>query len=115
MGLFTTPSSLGVPLGVDEKDVSIQELYSEISNHDFRDQQIIRDVLKNTDKGRSSLVLTLRTAHVEQLAKHLGEQIPGVIALTGGMGRKESQKALGLVRAAPVDIVVVINPFRMNN
>lgn len=101
-------TSLGVPLGEDEKDVSIQKLYAEISNHDFRDQQIIRDVLKNTEGGRNSLVLTLRTAHVEQLAKHLRERIPGVIALTGGMGRKESQKALGLVRAAPVDKPLVL-------
>ncbi len=101
-------TSLGVPLGADEKDVSIQELYFEIANQEFRDQQIIRDVLKNAGDGRNSLVLTLRTAHVEQLAQKLRERIPDVIALTGRMGRKETHKTLELVRSAPADKQLVL-------
>ncbi|MGA9176297.1 MAG: DEAD/DEAH box helicase family protein [Desulfobacterales bacterium] len=58
-------TSLRVPLDSDEKDVSIQELYAEIMDNDFRNQQIIEDVLKNYHQGRNCIVLSIRTAHVE--------------------------------------------------
>jgi superfamily II DNA or RNA helicase len=62
-------TSLRIPLGSDEKDLSIQELYSEIMDNAFRNQQIIDDVLTNYNQGGNCLVLTLRTAHVELLAR----------------------------------------------
>ena len=40
-------TSMRVPLDSDEKDVSIQELYADIVDNDFRNQQIIDDVLNN--------------------------------------------------------------------
>ena len=61
--------TLSDPLGSDEKDLSIQELYAEITDNDFRNQQIVEDVLKNYSQGRNCVVLSLRTAHVELLAK----------------------------------------------
>jgi len=94
-------TSFRVPLDRNEKDVSIQELYAELMDNDFRDQQIIEDVLKNHHQGRNCLVLTLRTAHVENLAKKLSEQIPEVITLTGGMGRKSTQKAFERIDDIP--------------
>jgi superfamily II DNA or RNA helicase len=103
-----------MPLAVDPQDISIQALYSEIMDNDFRDQQIIEDVLKNHQQGRSCLVLTLRTAHVENLARKLYEHIPDVIALTGGMGRKSTQKAFESIADIPVEkpiVLVATGPF----
>jgi len=50
-------TSLRVPLDKDEKDVSIQELYSEIVVNEMRNQQIIDDVVKSHENGRNCLVL----------------------------------------------------------
>ena len=69
-------TSFRVPLDKSEKDVSIQELYSQIVVNEMRNQLIIDDVVKNYGKGRNSLVLTERTAHVEWIAKNLSDQIP---------------------------------------
>ena len=79
-------TSLRVPLDKNEKDVSIQELYSEIVVNECRNQLIIDDIVRSFESGRNCLVLTERTAHVELLAKKLSERIPEVISLTGGMG-----------------------------
>ena len=81
-------TSLRIPLGSDKKDVSIQELYTEIIDNDFRNQQIVKDVLKNYYQDRNCIVLSLRTAHVELLAKRLKEEVPDVITLMGDMGKK---------------------------
>jgi superfamily II DNA or RNA helicase len=99
---------LRVPLDIDPKDVSIQKLYTEITDNDFRDQLIVEDVLKNYRQGRNCLVLTLRTAHVDRLAKKIEENIPGVIALTGGMGRKSTQKAFDHITNIPADKNIVL-------
>ena len=99
---------LRVPLDIDFKDLTIQALYNRIVENDFRDQQIIEDVLKNHHQGRNCLVLTLRTAHVEKLAKKLKEQIPDVISLTGGMGRKLTQKAFERINDIPADKPIVL-------
>jgi superfamily II DNA or RNA helicase len=101
-------TSFRVPLDRDEKDLSIQELYAELMDNDFRDQQIIEDVLKNHHQGRNCLVLTLRTAHVESLAKKLNEHIPEVITLTGRMGRKSTQKAFERIDDIPADKHIVL-------
>ncbi len=99
---------LRVPLGTDSKDLSIQELYSEIMDNDFRNQLIVEDVLRNYHQGRSCLALTLRTAHVERLAKSIEENIPDVIALTGGMGRKSTQEAFERIASIPDEKNIVL-------
>ncbi len=96
-------TALRAPFSIDPSDLTIQELYTEIMENDFRDQQIIADVLKNHHHGRNCLVLTLRTAHVENLEKKLNEHITNVISLTGGMGRKSTQKAFGQIKDIPAN------------
>jgi superfamily II DNA or RNA helicase len=99
---------LRTPLDIDPNDLTIQALYTEIMENDFRDQLIIEDVLKNHHQGRNCLVLTLRTAHVENLAAKLNLQIPDVISLTGGMGRKSTQQAFERINDIPADKPIVL-------
>ncbi len=99
---------LRIPLGTDSKDLSIQGLYSEIMDNDFRNQLIVEDVLKNYGQGRNCLVLTLRTAHVERLAKNIEENIPDVIALTGGMGRKSTREIFERIAGIPAEKNIVL-------
>lgn len=96
-------TSLRIPLHRDEKEIRIQELYSEIVINEMRNQMIIDDVVKNYDKGRNCLVLTERTAHVEALTKSLSKRIPDVISLTGGMGAKEIREKMQRITDAPRD------------
>jgi len=101
-------TSLRVPLVGDEKDVSIQELYTEIVDNDFRNQQITDDVLNNYHQGRNCIVLSLRTAHVELIAKKLKEDVTDVITLMGGMGKKSTQKAFQRLTDIPADKNVIL-------
>jgi superfamily II DNA or RNA helicase len=80
-----------------EKQLTIQELYSELTLNEMRNQLIANDVIKNWEDGRSSLVLTERTAHVELLMQKLREKIPDVIKLIGKTGVKENREALNKI------------------
>ena len=92
-----------VPLDKNENDVSIQELYSEIVVNEMRNQLIIADVVKSYKNNRNCIVLTERTAHVELLTKKLSEEIPDVISLTGGMGKKQTREILTKIAETPSD------------
>lgn len=86
-----------VPIGIDEKEWSIQDIYAEIVHNEVRNQLIAGDVIRSHENGRNSIVLTERTAHVELLAKKVSEKIPNVIVLTGGMGSKETKEVLAKI------------------
>jgi hypothetical protein len=110
-------TSLRVPLDKDEQEVSIQQLYTEIMESDFRNQQIIDDVLNNYHQGRNCIVLSLRTAHVESLAKRLKEKATDVFALMGGMGRKATRETFQSIADIPADrniILVATGHFTAN-
>lgn len=96
-------TSLRVPLNIDEKDVSINELYAEIVANEMRNNQILEDVIKSHENGRNCVVLTERTAHVEWLSKNLSKHIPDVISLTGGMGTKETREVMKRIADTPFD------------
>lgn len=101
-------TNLRVPLDKDEKELSIQELYAEITVNEMRNQLIVDDVVRSYENGRNSLVLTERTAHVELLAKKLSERIPGVLTLTGGMGAKETKEILAKISETPPDRQLIL-------
>ena len=96
-------TSLRIPLNSDEKDVSIQGLYSEVVDNDTRNQQIVEDVLNSYKRGRNCIILTLRTIHVELLVKKLREEVPDVVMLMGGMGSKKTREVFKLVTDTPAD------------
>lgn len=96
-------TSFKVPMDKEAKELTIQEIYAEITACEMRNQLIVDDVIKSHEGGRNSLVLTERTAHVELLAKKLSEKIPDVIVLTGGMGAKETKKTLTRISEMPPD------------
>ncbi len=96
-------TSLRVPVDKDEREVSIQDLYSEIAQNGIRNQQIVRDIVKSHENGRNCIILTDRIVHVEILAKELKEDIPDVLVLTGGMGAKETREIMKQIVGTPID------------
>ena len=101
-------TSLRVPLDIDEQEVSIQRLYTQIMESDFRNQQIVDDVLNNYHQGRNCIVLSLRTAHVEALTKILKEKVPDVFALMGKNGKKASRKIFQGIADIPTDRNIIL-------
>ncbi len=85
------------------KEPSIQRLYAAIALNEPRNERIVEDVVRCFQSGGNALVLTERTAYVALLAERLREQIPDLIALTGGKRAKEAREALAKVSEAPAD------------
>ena len=102
---FVIPRFTGfrVARETSDKDLTIQGLYSEIVKDELRNQLIVEDVFTCHEEGRHCLVLTERTAHVDILSKMITTRIPGVIALKGGLGTKETNGLLKQVTSTPSD------------
>ena len=73
----------------NETAPTIQELYALIAADAGRNEQIIRDVVAAVRSGRTPLVLSGRTEHVERLCVRLRQHCDKVLMLTGGMAVKE--------------------------
>jgi len=71
-----------------------QKLYDALWRDEKRNAMICADVLGAVREGRSPLVLTGRTEHLELLAARLSGEVANVITLRGGMGRRALQAAL---------------------
>lgn len=98
-----------LPTWQKEEDLTIQDLYSELVKSEARNQQIVEDVINSYESGRNCIVLTGRTAHVEQLADRIRWRIPEVITLTGGMGTKTTREAMTkLKEASDSDRMIVV-------
>jgi superfamily II DNA or RNA helicase len=57
--------------------------------NEARNALIVADVLAAVEDGRSPVVLTERTEHLELLAERLRPSIQNVVILRGGMGAKQ--------------------------
>jgi superfamily II DNA or RNA helicase len=70
-------------------------------------RQIVADILEAVGQGRTPLVLTNRTDHIERLAIGL-TSIEQVLILKGGMGKKQRQAAAERLAAIPDGVPRVI-------
>jgi superfamily II DNA or RNA helicase len=78
----------------DDPRMEFHRLCEALRSEDARNEMICADVLAAVREGRSPLLLTERIEHVQRLAQRLSREIPHVITLQGGMGRKELKGAL---------------------
>ena len=92
-----------VPGGEPEEDkrMEFQRLCEAVMRSERRNVQIIAEVVLAVRDGRSPVVLTERTEHLELLAAALRKEVPHVITLQGGMGRKSLAAALDQLKAVP--------------
>ena len=82
----------------DDARMEFQRLCATLSADAGRNRLIVDDVLSAVREGRSPLLLTERTEHLRLFAEQLAPEVPHVITLQGGMGRKAL--AATLARAA---------------
>lgn len=94
-----------MPAGEPEEDrrLEFQRLCDAIMRDERRNRFIIEEIVSAVKSGRSPIVLTERTEHLESLAMALRETIPHVITLRGGMGKKALVAALDQLKSIPSD------------
>ncbi|MFH1361693.1 MAG: DEAD/DEAH box helicase family protein, partial [bacterium] len=93
---FIIPKFTGFkkPLSQDEKDWPITQIYQSISDNELRNRQIVADILKSLQAGRTPLVLTQRADHVKTLANILEQEGANVISLIGSAPQKEKREIM---------------------
>lgn len=82
-------------------EAGIQEVYSRLVKDASRTAMIVRDVLEAVQNGRSPLVLTERTEHLEAMQRHLSTQVEHLVVLRGGMGARERKAVVERLKAIP--------------
>lgn len=98
----------------EDKRVEFQRLCDAVMKSPSRNAQIIAEVLHAVKAGRSPVVLTERTEHLEVIAAGLRAQVPHVLTLQGGMGRKSLAAVLDQLKTIPADesrVVVATGRF----
>jgi len=100
--VFVRPTGFRAPTPpAHDPCADFHNLYEALRKDESRNQMICADVRNVVREGRSPLVLTERTEHLQLLAERLSREIPNVITLQGGMGRPELQSALERLAQRP--------------
>ncbi|RLA38933.1 MAG: restriction endonuclease subunit R [Gammaproteobacteria bacterium] len=71
-----------------ETEESISEIYRKLMLNQQRNRRIASDVVADYENGRSPLILTERTQHLEILFELLESKIDRIVVLKGGLGKK---------------------------
>ena len=86
-------TSFRKPLYQEEKEWHISSIYKAICEDEFRNIQIVEDIIGAVSEGRRPIILTERTDHVDRLAQILNEEGIECICLTGRLSAKDRKGA----------------------
>ena len=92
---FQLQATLGTPAP------SIQDVFKELVDDEVRNDLIFDDVLCALEAGRSPVVITERTAHLETIAKRLERFARHVVVLRGGQSEKQRRDSAARLAAIP--------------
>lgn len=70
-------------------DITIQDVYAALVADATRNEMITADLIRAVETGRSPLLLTGRTEHLQYFAAKLDSVVKHVFVLKGGMGKKQ--------------------------
>jgi superfamily II DNA or RNA helicase len=87
----------------DLAEVTIQDVYATLTNHASRNEMIAADIVYAISSGRSPLLLTGRTEHLQYFANRLSEIAKHVFVLKGGMGTKQRRETAAAMAAVGDD------------
>ncbi|MDE0263754.1 MAG: DEAD/DEAH box helicase family protein [Bryobacterales bacterium] len=106
---FVVPRQTGFAMEQDLADVSIHDIYAALVKDPARNQMIVDDLVRAVRSGHSPLLLTGRTAHLQNLVEKLRGVIENVFVLRGGMGRHQRRAAAeAMARLGPSDQQVIL-------
>ena len=81
------PTNFRLPPSTEKPEM--HELYAALVRNMARNDLICIDLLRAIKAGRSPIVLTERTSHVDELAGRLSGLVKHIVVLKGGMGAKQ--------------------------
>jgi superfamily II DNA or RNA helicase len=81
--------------------VSIQEIFRALASDEQRNALIFDDILHSLNAGRSPVVLTERTDHLEVLASSLERFAKHVVVLQGGQSEKQRREVTQRLASIP--------------
>jgi len=96
--VLARPTGFRIPPEVT--DLTIHDAYAALVTNEERNQQIVADIIQTVREGRTPLVLTNRTDHIDRLANGLVE-IQHVLILKGGMGKKQRKAVAEKLASIP--------------
>ena len=73
---------------------SIQEIYGALAEDNDRLGLVLADIRELVRDGRAVVVLTERREHLERIAKSIGDEIPNIVVLHGGIKPKARRTAM---------------------
>ncbi|HEY3378811.1 MAG TPA: DEAD/DEAH box helicase family protein [Armatimonadota bacterium] len=85
----------------DGERPAIQDIYAAMVTDIERNQLLLGDVMQAITAGRSPVILTERTEHLEWLAEQLRPLVQHVIVLKGGMGVKQRRAVMAQLTSIP--------------
>ena len=92
--VLVRPTGFRAPFVPDpDPRAEFHQLYEALRIDEARNRLICGDIVSAVNEGRSPLVLTERTEHLQRLAQMLSPDIAHLILLQGGQSRKELQNA----------------------
>jgi len=95
------PTSFVVSGG--ETPPAIQTVYGLLAADEPRNNMMVQDVVAAVVAGRSPLVLTERTEHVDLLAEAIKEHCSNVFILRGGTPVRERRAIMDAIKQVPAD------------
>jgi len=90
----------GFTLGGPEPS-GIQEIYGRIATDPRRNEQILDDVVRALEEGRSPVLLTERREHLDYFAARLKNLARHLVVLQGGMGVKQRREVVAQLASIP--------------
>ena len=90
-----------LPGEADRPQPTIQEVFHALVNNEDRNALIFDDILHALDAGRSPVVITERTAHLDALATRLGRFAKHVVVLRGGSSDKQRRATAQRLASIP--------------
>ena len=80
---------------------SIQEIYRALANDDDRLGLVIADIRELVREDRALVVLTERREHLDRIAESIGDEIPNLVVLHGGIKPKARRAAMTQLAGLP--------------
>ena len=93
---------------VSGEDLSFTKVVQLLAEDEYRNLFIVKDVIEALKEGRSPIILTSRTAHVEILAGLLKPHCPNVVTLVGSESTKEKRQKMEHLQSIPSSDPLVI-------
>lgn len=90
------------------------QVIDELIENESRNKLILDDVASNLSEGRTPIILTARTAHVDLLAEECRKICPNVIRLVGNDSAKAKREVMAQLSHVPDDeplVVVAIGKY----